>query len=69
MGIIDPAKVVKTGLESASSVAGLLLTTQVLVADQPEPAAPALPGGDPGMGGMGGMGGMDGMDGMDDMDF
>ena len=66
MGIIDPAKVVKTALESAGSVAGLLLTTQVLVADRPEPPAPAPAGGDPGMGGMGGM---DGMDGMDDMDF
>jgi chaperonin GroEL len=69
MGIMDPAKVVKTSLESASSVAGMLLTTQVLVADQPEPPAPMPTGGDPGMGGMGGMGGMDGMDGMDDMDF
>ena len=66
MGIMDPAKVVKTSLESASSVAGMLLTTQVLVADRPEPPAPAPMGGDPGMGGMGGM---DGMDGMDDMDF
>ena len=66
MGIMDPTKVVKTSLESASSVAGLLLTTQVLVADRPEPPAAAPAGGDPGMGGMGGM---DGMDGMDDMDF
>jgi len=55
MGIIDPVKVVRTALEDASSVAGLLITTEAMVAELPkEPAAP-MPGG----GGMGGMGGMD----------
>ena len=55
-GVIDPAKVVRTALEDASSVAGLLITTEAMVADRPEPksAAPAMPD----MGGMGGMGGM-----------
>src|ERR1700750_2125004 len=52
-GIIDPAKVVRTALQDASSVAGLLVTTEAMVADLPkEVAAPAMPGG----GGMGGMG-------------
>jgi chaperonin GroEL len=62
-GIIDPTKVVKTSLQSAASVAGLLLTTQALVADIPvsESALPMGGGGD-GMGGMGGMGGMEDMD-------
>ncbi len=54
-GVIDPAKVVRTALEDASSVAGLLVTTEAMVADKPakEGAAPA--GGMPDMGGMGGM--------------
>ena len=54
-GIIDPTKVVRTALLNAASVAGLLLTTEAMVAEKPEekPAAPAMPGG--GMGGMGGM--------------
>jgi chaperonin GroEL len=55
-GIIDPAKVVRTALQDASSVAGLLVTTEAMVAELPkEPAAP-MPGGGGGMGGMGGMG-------------
>src|SRR5438046_2079892 len=55
-GIIDPAKVVRAALQDASSVAGLLVTTEAMVAELPkEPAAPAMPGGG-GMGGMGGMG-------------
>lgn len=54
-GIIDPAKVVRTALQDASSVAGLLVTTEAMVAEVPKDAAPAMPGG--GMGGMGGMGG------------
>ncbi|MGH9046298.1 MAG: chaperonin GroEL, partial [Acidimicrobiales bacterium] len=54
-GIIDPAKVTRSALQNAASVAGLLLTTEALVADKPEPA-PAMPA--PGGGGMGGMGGM-----------
>jgi chaperonin GroEL len=52
-GIIDPAKVVRTALQDASSVAGLLVTTEAMVAELPkEPAAP-MPGGGGGMGGMG----------------
>ena len=52
-GIIDPAKVVRRALQDAASVAGLLVTTEAMVAELPkEPAAPAMPGG--GMGGMGG---------------
>jgi chaperonin GroEL len=53
-GIIDPAKVVRTALEDAASVAGLLITTEAMVAEKPEKKAPAG-------GGMGGMGGMDDM--------
>jgi chaperonin GroEL len=55
-GIIDPAKVVRTALQDASSVAGLLVTTEAMVAELPKEPAPAMPGG--GGGGMGGMGGM-----------
>ncbi|UOK71129.1 chaperonin GroEL [Ancylobacter polymorphus] len=53
-GIVDPAKVVRTALQDAGSVAGLLITTEAMIADAPKPAAaaPAMPGG-------GGMGGMD----------
>jgi chaperonin GroEL len=56
-GIIDPTKVVRTALQDAASVAGLLITTEAMVAEKPErkPAMPAAPD----MGGMGGMGGMD----------
>jgi len=58
-GVIDPTKVVRTALEDAASIAGLLITTEAMVADRPTPAAPAGPaGGMPDMGGMGGMGGM-----------
>ncbi|SCY87029.1 chaperonin GroEL [Microvirga guangxiensis] len=55
-GIVDPAKVVRTALQDAASVAGLLVTTEAMVADAPkrDNGAPAMPGG-----GMGGMGGMD----------
>jgi len=56
-GIIDPTKVVRTALQNAASVAGLLITTEVMVADRPEQNSAMPPmGGD--MGGMGGMGGM-----------
>ena len=55
MGVVDPTKVTRTALENAASVAGLLLTTQSVIVDKPEPE-PAMPAG----GGMGGMGG--GMD-------
>ena len=49
-GIVDPTKVTRSALENAASVASLLLTTESLVADKPEPPAP-VPAGDPGMGG------------------
>ena len=55
-GIIDPTKVTRLALQNASSVAGLLLTTEAMVAEQPKDDAPAPPM--PDMGGMGGMGGM-----------
>jgi chaperonin GroEL len=54
-GIVDPTKVVRTALQDAASVAGLLVTTEAMVAEKPEKKAPAMPGG----GGMGGMGDMD----------
>ena len=56
-GIIDPTKVVRTALQDAASVAGLLITTEAMVADAPEDksAAPAMPDMGGGMGGMGGM--------------
>ena len=58
-GVIDPAKVTRAALQNAASIAALLLTTEALVADKPEPEGAMPPGGgmDP-MGGMGGMGGM-----------
>uniref|UniRef100_UPI0035C94B5F chaperonin GroEL n=1 Tax=uncultured Sphingomonas sp. TaxID=158754 RepID=UPI0035C94B5F len=55
-GVIDPTKVVRTALQDAASVAGLLITTEAAVSEMPEDKAPA---GMPGGGGMGGMGGMD----------
>ncbi|MCG6113947.1 MAG: chaperonin GroEL [Mesorhizobium sp.] len=57
MGIVDPVKVVRTALQDAASVAGLLVTTEAMIAEAPrkESGAPQMPGG----GGMGGMGGMD----------
>ncbi|HEU4913576.1 MAG TPA: chaperonin GroEL [Actinomycetes bacterium] len=51
-GIIDPAKVTRSALQNAASIAGLFLTTEAVIADKPEKAAPAMPGGDGGMGGM-----------------
>ncbi|AUM73270.1 chaperonin GroEL [Paracoccus jeotgali] len=54
-GVIDPAKVVRTALEDAASVAGLLITTEAMIAEKPEPKGQ---GGGADMGGMGGMGGM-----------
>jgi len=55
-GIIDPTKVVRAALQNAASIAGLLITTEAMVAERPkkETGSPAMPGG-----GMGGMGGMD----------
>jgi chaperonin GroEL len=58
-GIIDPTKVTRTALQNAASVAGLLLTTEAMVAELPKEDKPEMPGG--GMGDMGGMGGMGGM--------
>lgn len=52
-GVIDPAKVTRSALQNAASIAALLLTTEAIVADKPEPAGPPMGGGD--MGGMGGM--------------
>jgi chaperonin GroEL len=54
-GIIDPTKVVRAALQGAASIAGLLITTEAMVAELPKKENPAMPGG----GGMGGMGGMD----------
>jgi chaperonin GroEL len=55
LGIIDPTKVVRTALQDAASVAGLVVTTEATIVEAPKKEAPAMPGG----GGMGGMGGMD----------
>merc|ERR1712174_107509 len=59
-GIIDPTKVVRTGLIDASSVAGLLTTSEAMIVDKPDEGGPGAPGGMGGMGGgmPGGMGGM-----------
>jgi chaperonin GroEL len=54
-GIVDPAKVVRVALQDAASIAGLMITTEAMIAERPKADAPAMPGG----GGMGGMGGMD----------
>ncbi|MEC8630032.1 MAG: chaperonin GroEL [Pseudomonadota bacterium] len=54
-GVIDPAKVTRTALEDAASVAGLLITTEAMVADKPAKEGAGAPGGMPDMGGMGGM--------------
>ncbi|SDO44147.1 chaperonin GroEL [Klenkia soli] len=51
-GIIDPAKVTRSALQNAASIAALFLTTEAVIADKPEKSAPAMPGGDGGMGGM-----------------
>jgi chaperonin GroEL len=56
-GVIDAAKVTRSALQNAASIAALFLTTEAVVADKPEPPSP-MPGGMPG-GDMGGMGGMD----------
>ena len=53
--MIDPTKVVRCALQDAASIAGLLITTEAMVAERPKEAAPPMPRG----GGMGGMGGMD----------
>lgn len=53
-GIVDPAKVTRSALQNAASVAAMFLTTEAVIADKPEPEKPGMPD----MGGMGGMGGM-----------
>ena len=53
-GIVDPAKVTRSALQNAASIAAMILTTETIVADLPDKNAPAMPP----MGGMGGMGGM-----------
>jgi chaperonin GroEL len=55
MGIIDPVKVVRSALQDAASVAGLLITTEAMIAETPKDPSPAMGGGGGGMGGMGGM--------------
>jgi chaperonin GroEL len=54
-GVIDPTKVVRCALQDAASIAGLLITTEAMVAERPKEAPPPMPGGGGGMGGMGGM--------------
>jgi chaperonin GroEL len=56
MGILDPTKVTRSALQNAASVAGLMITTEAMIAEEPKDDAP-MPGGG-GMGGMGDMGGM-----------
>jgi len=58
-GVVDPAKVTRSALQNAASIAGLLLTTETIIADKPEPKEAAGGGGHGHDGGMGGMGGMD----------
>jgi chaperonin GroEL len=55
LGIIDPTKVVRTALQDAASVAGLLITTEAIIVESPKKDAPSMGGGGGGMGGMGGM--------------
>ena len=59
MGVLDPTKVTRMALQNAASVAGLLLTTDAMVAELVEDKPKGGPGGGSSMGGMGGMGGMD----------
>jgi len=60
MGILDPAKVTRSALQNAASVAGLMLTTECMIAEEPKDEKDGGHGGGmPDMGGMGGMGGMD----------
>ncbi|UUE96987.1 chaperonin GroEL [Xanthomonas hortorum pv. pelargonii] len=54
-GILDPTKVTRSALQNAASIAGLMITTEAMVADAPKKDEPAMPGGGGGMGGMGGM--------------
>ena len=54
-GILDPTKVTRTALQNAASIAGLMITTEAMVAEAPKKDEPAMGGGGGGMGGMGGM--------------
>ncbi len=58
MGILDPTKVTRAALQNAASISGLMITTEAMVAEEPQDEAPAAGGGMDPMGGMGGMGGM-----------
>jgi chaperonin GroEL len=55
MGILDPTKVTRSALQNAASIAGLMITTEAMVAEAPKKEEPAMGGGGGGMGGMGGM--------------
>jgi len=55
MGILDPTKVTRTALQAAGSIAGLMITTEAMVSEIPEPKPAPGAGGAPDMGGMGGM--------------
>lgn len=57
-GVVDPTKVTRSALQNAASIAGLLLTTECVIADKPEKKGCGCGSGAPDMGGMGGMGGM-----------
>jgi chaperonin GroEL len=61
MGILDPTKVTRAALQNAASISGLMITTEAMVAEEPQDEAPASGGGGGGMDPMGGMGGMGGM--------
>ena len=58
MGILDPAKVTRTAIQAAGSVAGLMITTECMVTEKPTEGGAPMGGGMPDMGGMGGMPGM-----------
>jgi chaperonin GroEL len=58
MGVLDPTKVTRSALQNAASIAGLMLTTECMIADQPKDESAAPAPAMPDMGGMGGMGGM-----------
>ena len=68
-GIIDPAKVIRSALQNASSIAGMVMTTEALVVEKPQPESESSAPDMGGMGGMGGMGDMGGMGGMGGMGF
>ena len=61
MGILDPTKVTRSALQNAASVAGMMITTECLITDEPKDKEDDAAAGAAGMAGMGGMGGMGGM--------